>query len=101
MTELHEDFLISLMVSPLLFFALAVGFRLLDNSALLFLQKEILVSSSDVSEKCIKHQISHHSDVNFKKKLRTALLYRKLYHTFLVLMFLSLPLMFLGYFQLN
>ena len=101
MNELYENFVIFLIVSPLFFFIVAVGFRLLDNSALLFLQKEILVTSSNVSDKCIRHQISNHPDLNFRKKLKTALIFKKLHRTFIVLMFVSLPLMVLGYFLLS
>lgn len=101
MNELYENFVIFLIVSPLFFFIIAVSFRLLDNSALLFLQKEILVTSSNVSDKCIKYQISNHPDLDFTRKLKTALLYKKLHKTFIVLMFISVPLMLMGYFLLN
>ncbi|WP_372918852.1 hypothetical protein [Salegentibacter sp.] len=101
MNELYENFVIFLIVSPLFFFIIAVSFRLLDNSALLFLQKEILVTSSNVSDKCIRHQISNHPDVDFRKKLKTALVYKKLHRAFIILMFISLPLMITGYFLLS
>ncbi|HEY9186231.1 MAG TPA: hypothetical protein VIM94_12990 [Salegentibacter sp.] len=101
MNELYENFVIFLIVSPLFFFIIAVSFRLLDNSALLFLQKEILVTSSNVSDKCIKHQISNHPDIVFTKKLRTALLFKKLHRAFIILMFTSVPLMLIGFFLSN
>lgn len=97
MDVLNENLIIFLFISPLLFFIFAVSCRLLDNSALLFLQKEILVTTSNVSEKCIRHQISHHPDKMFKKKLKTALIFKKLHRTFIILMFLSLPLMLIGF----
>ncbi|MDT0642258.1 hypothetical protein RM553_05365 [Zunongwangia sp. F363] len=80
-------------VSPLIFFIIAVSFRLLDNSSLLFLQKEILVNSSNVSIKSIQEQIQNHPDATFRRQLKRALVYRKLHRTFIWLMILSLPVM--------
>jgi len=96
----HENLIIFLTISPLFFFIIAVSFRLLDNSALLFLQKEILVTSSNVSVDCIKSQIKNTEDREFREKLRLALLYRRLHRTCLILMLLSVPLMVTGYFML-
>jgi len=96
----QENFVIFLTISPLFFFIVAVSFRLLDNSALLFLQKEILVTSSNVSLACIKSQIKNTEDKEFRNKLRLALLYRRLHRSCLILMLLSIPLMVTGYFML-
>ncbi|MFD1094690.1 hypothetical protein [Salegentibacter chungangensis] len=93
MSEFYDYFTLSLTLSPLFFFIIAVSFRLLDNSALLFLQKEILVNSSNVSVSCIRHQIQNHPDKSFKKQLKKALLFRHLQRTFLCLMLFTLPVM--------
>ncbi|WP_373059546.1 hypothetical protein [Zunongwangia sp. H14] len=87
-------------ISPLLFFIIAVSFRLLDNSSLLFLQKEILVNSSNVSIKSIQEQIENHPDETFRKQLKRALVYRKLHRTFIWLMVLSLPIMLVSLYLL-
>ncbi len=98
MSELQENIILLLFTSPLLFFIIAVSFRLLDNSALLFLQKDIMVTSANVSEKCIKHQIKNHPDKDFRKKLKTSLIYRKMHRLFISAMFVSLPLVILSYY---
>ncbi|KRG30031.1 hypothetical protein APR42_14785 [Salegentibacter mishustinae] len=100
MSAFHENLIIFLTVSPLFFFIVAVSFRLLDNSALLFLQKEILVTSSNVSVNCIKSQIKITEDKDFRNKLKLALLYRRLHRTCLILMVFSVPLMVTGYYML-
>jgi len=97
-SNFSENLIIFFVVSPLFFFIIAVAFRLLDNSSLLFLQKEILVTSSNVSIKSIKSQINLTEDLVFKRKLRLSLIYRKLNRSFIVLTFLSLPLMLTGYY---
>jgi hypothetical protein len=91
---------IFLLLSPLFFYIIAVSFRLLDNSALLFLQKEILVDSANVSLKMIKEQINSSSDSKFKKKLKRALLYRKIHKVFIILMIAALPVTVVTYFTL-
>ncbi|SKB49157.1 hypothetical protein SAMN05660776_1377 [Salegentibacter holothuriorum] len=100
MNAINENIVIFFTVSPLFFFIVAVSFRLLDNSALLFLQKEILVTSSNVSVDCIKSQIKATEDREFKNKLKLALLYRRMHRTCLILMLFSIPLMFTGYYML-
>lgn len=79
-----------LLFSPLFFFIVAVSFRLLDNSTLLFLQKDILVQSSNVSRKLLKEQIKTSEDKVFTGKLRRALLFRNLQQSFLVISVISL-----------
>jgi hypothetical protein len=91
---------IFLLLSPLFFYIVAVSFRLLDNSALLFLQKEILVDSSNVSLGAIKSQIDSSADTEFKSKLKKALIYRKLHRVFIILMIASLPVTVVTYFTL-
>ena len=76
-------------ILPLLFFVIAVSFRLMDNSALLFLQKDIMVSSSYVSRNTIKRHIASNPDKVFTGKLRRALLYRGLHRIFIILMITS------------
>lgn len=91
---------IFLLLSPLFFFIVAVSFRLLDNSALLFLQKEILIDSSNVSLSAIEEQLHSSKDYQFKKQLKRALLYRKFHRIFIILMLLSLPVTIITYFWL-
>jgi len=64
----------------------------MDNSTLLFLQKDILINSSNVSRSLLKEQIRRNEDPVFTRKLRRALLFRNLQQSFLVGAFLSLPL---------
>jgi len=71
---------------PLLFFVIAVSFRLLDNSALLFLQKDIIVSCSYVPKKKIIKHIASNPDKVFTGKLKRALIYRRLHRLFIILM---------------
>ncbi|MFZ0489512.1 MAG: hypothetical protein WAM00_04650 [Salegentibacter sp.] len=91
MKDLYEYLMLMLTLSPLLFFIIAVSFRLLDNSALLFLQKEILVNTSNVSISSIRQQIDTHPDRTFTRQLKRALIYRRLHRIFLMLMFASMP----------
>lgn len=91
---------IFLLLSPLFFYIIAVCFRLLDNSALLFLQKEILIDSSNVSLQAIKDQIKSSQDSAFKKQLKRALIYRKFHKVFIILMILALPVTVVTYFTL-
>ena len=91
---------IFLLLSPLFFFIIAVSFRLLDNSALLFLQKEILVDSSNVSLKEIQNQIDSSRDSKFKKQLKRALFYRKIHKFFIILMLAAIPITVVTYFTL-
>lgn len=91
---------IFLLLSPLFFYIVAVSFRLLDNSALLFLQKEILVDSSNVSLKAIEEQLISSADSRFKQQLKRALFYRKVHKVFLILMIAALPVTVVTYFTL-
>lgn len=91
---------IFLLLSPLCFFIVAVSFRLMDNSALLFLQKEILVDSSNVSVRAIEEQIEGTNDKKFRNQLKKALLYRKLHRICIFLMIACLPVTVITYFTL-
>jgi ABC-type microcin C transport system permease subunit YejB len=91
---------IFLLLSPLCFFIVAVSFRLMDNSALLFLQKEILVDSSNVSLRAIEEQIENSADKKFKRQLKRALLYRKIHRICIILMIACLPVTVITYFTL-
>lgn len=91
---------IFLLLSPLFFYIVAVSFRLLDNSALLFLQKDILVDSANVSISVIKDQINSSADFKFKTKLKRALIYRKLHRIFIILMIAAIPVTLFTYFTL-
>ena len=55
--EFYECLEVLLFLSPLLFFIVAITFRLLDNSGLLFLQKEILIDSSYESVAILREQM--------------------------------------------
>lgn len=83
---------------PLLFFIIAITFRLMDNSASLFLQKDIMISSSNVSRKLLRQQIAKHSDPDFTKKLKRLLVLRDFQKGFLIIAVLSIPISFLGFF---
>ena len=74
---------------PLLFFVIAVSFRLMDNSALLFLQKEIMVTSCYVPKNTIIKHITSHPDKVFTEKLKRALVYRSVHRFFIILMMSS------------
>lgn len=85
-------------LTPLLLFILAVIFRLLDNSTSLFLQKEILVTSSNVSRNLLKEQIQESEDHRFTQKLKLALVYRNLHQSLMLLAAVSLPLICIAFF---
>ncbi len=91
---------IFLLLSPLCFFIVAVSFRLMDNSALLFLQKEILVDSSNVSLRAIEEQIENSADKNFRSQLKRALLYRKIHRICIILMIACFPITVITYYTL-
>lgn len=91
---------IFLLLSPLCFYIVAVSFRLMDNSALLFLQKEILVDSSNVSVQAIEEQIESSADSKFKNQLKRALFFRKLHRVFIILMIACIPVTVITYFTL-
>ncbi|MBK5193290.1 MAG: hypothetical protein JJE07_08765 [Flavobacteriaceae bacterium] len=91
---------IFLLLSPLFFYIIAVIFRLLDNSALLFLQKEIFVESSNVPLEAIQEQIDSSADPKFKKLLRRTLVFRKIHRVFIILMIAALPVTVITYFTL-
>ncbi|HET8753061.1 MAG TPA: hypothetical protein VFM59_01790 [Salinimicrobium sp.] len=100
MKDIIDYLLILLMLSPLFFFMIAVGFRLLDNSGFLFLQKEIIINSSYVSIEILREQVNSTTDFKFKKKLKRVLLYRSLHKFFLILMIPAIPVTIFTYFAL-
>lgn len=91
MQELYEYLYVIFLLSPLFFFIIAVGFRLLDNSGYLLLKKEINIQSSYVSIKILQDQLNTTADETFKQKLKQVLIYRKLHRLFLILMVISIP----------
>lgn len=91
---------IFLLLSPLVFYIIAVSLRLLDNSALLFLQRDILVDSSNVSLREIEEQLRSSIDSKFKKQLKRALLFRKLHKICIILMVICIPVTIITYFTL-
>ncbi|GAA4311666.1 hypothetical protein GCM10023115_32610 [Pontixanthobacter gangjinensis] len=62
----------------------------MDNSAYLFLKKEILINSSNVSRKILKDQIRNAEDPHFIRQLKRALLFRNLQQSFLIMAVCSL-----------
>ena len=100
MKEFYEYLEILLLISPLLFFIVAVSFKLLDNSAFLFLQKEILIESSYVSAKVLKEQLRNSRDFRFKRKIKRVLVYRRMHSICLSLTFITLPVTLLTFFML-
>ena len=91
---------IFLLLSPLFFYIIAVIFRLLDNSAILFLKKEILIDSSNVPLQTIKEQIETSADPLFTAQLKRTLIYRKTHQVFIILMIAALPVTVITYFML-
>ena len=74
MSELTIEYLIAIAIcSPLFLFIIAVAFRLLDNSASIFLDNEILVDSSYVSADLIREQIEETEDEKLKKSLKNSI----------------------------
>ncbi|WP_108867548.1 hypothetical protein [Aquimarina aquimarini] len=91
MSEFEEYLLAIAICSPLFFFIIAVAFRLLDNSASIFLKHDILVDTSYVSGDIIREHIDNSKDIELRKSLRTALIFRKLHNLFMILMVISIP----------
>lgn len=85
-------------LTPLFLFIIAVSFRLMDNSAYLFLKKDILINSSNVSRSILKDQIKSAEDPDFTRQLKKALLFRNLQQSFMVLAVLSLLISLSFYF---
>ncbi|MBL0683825.1 hypothetical protein [Aquimarina mytili] len=91
MSELEEYLIAIAICSPLFFFIIAVAFRLLDNSAAIFLKHDILVDTSYVSGDIIREHINNSGDSKLKESLKRALLFRKLHNFFMILMVVSIP----------
>ena len=85
-------------LAPLFLFIIAVIFRLMDNSAYLFLKKEILINSSNVSRSVLKKQINAAEDPEFTQQLKKALLYRNLQQSFMIGAIVSLPVSIVFFF---
>ncbi|TRO67535.1 hypothetical protein [Christiangramia sabulilitoris] len=85
-------------LTPLFLFIVAVSFKLMDNSAYLFLQKEIVTTSPNVSRSVIKKEIRMARDPDFIRQLRRALIFRNLHKSFLAFALISLPLSLLFFF---
>ncbi|GAA4273788.1 hypothetical protein U6A24_02375 [Aquimarina gracilis] len=91
MSEIQEYLVAIAICSPLFFFIIAVAFRLLDNSAAIFLKHDILVETSYVSADVIREHINSSEDLKLKKALKRALVFRKLHNLFMILMVISIP----------
>ncbi|WP_026913873.1 hypothetical protein [Christiangramia portivictoriae] len=85
-------------LTPLLLFILAVSFRLLDNSTSLFLQKDIIVNHSNVSRNLMRDAMKHNEDEHFKRKLKTALVFRNLHQVLMILAAITLPISLMIFF---
>ncbi len=91
MSGLKENLIILIICSPIFFLAIGIIFRLLDNSASIFLNNGILIESEYVSVDVIKGKIIETKDTELKKSLLKSLFYRKLHDFFIVLLVISLP----------
>ncbi len=92
MSEKILEYLVAIAVcSPLFFFIIAVAFRLMDNSASIFLKHDILVDTTYVSADIIREHINITDDVKLKASLKRALVFRKLHNFFMILMIISIP----------
>lgn len=100
MNELFDYLQILLMLCPLLFFIIAVGFRLLDNSGFLLLEKEIIVESSYVSVEVLQKQLHSSADPGFQKRLKRVMVYRNLHRLFLYLTIPAVPVAVFAYWYL-
>ncbi|RZS99008.1 hypothetical protein EV197_0210 [Aquimarina brevivitae] len=87
-----EDYLIILVIcAPIFLFIIGVVFRLLDNSASIFLDNEISIDSSYVSEDLIQAYIKQTENDLLRKSLKRALFFRKMHNLFMILMVISIP----------
>ncbi len=76
-TFFTEYFVAFIVGVPLFFFIIGVGLRLLDRSAAIFMEHEILVSSSYVTSKEIKSELAFIKDPSIIKAFRKVLILRK------------------------
>lgn len=88
---MQEYLIILIICAPVFLFIIGVIFRLLDNSASIFMDNEILVDSSYVSEDLILDYIDKSDDSKLRKTLKRALFFRKMHNLFMVLMVISIP----------
>ena len=98
MSELTEYLVATAICLPLFLFIIAVIFRLLDNSASIFLDNDILIDSSYVSGDLIKDQIQDTEDEKQKRLLKRSLFYRKLHNLFMILAVVSVLPIILAFF---
>lgn len=83
---------ILLLSAPFLFLVIGVSFRLMDNSASVFLDHDILISSSYVSTKSIKKLIKFSENQTLEAILRRILTLRKLHNVSMALALITLPI---------
>jgi len=98
MSKGEEISIIIAICLPLLFFILAVIFRLMDNSASVFLNHDIIIGKSYASKDMIKEYVLESDNEELKRSLKKSLLYRRLYNLFMILMVISLPFLVLALF---
>ncbi len=98
MIEFLSEYNVTFIVgTPLFFFVMGVTFRLLDTSAAIFLEHNILVTSSYVTTKEIRRElrVTEHSEI--AKALKKTLIFRKLHDLCMFLTMLS-GVFLIGYF---
>ncbi|MGB3774949.1 MAG: hypothetical protein WA951_06795 [Leeuwenhoekiella sp.] len=78
-----------ILIASIFIFCIAAVFRLLDNSAGLFIANGISVSPFYLSADEIKMQMSKINNKQLLKRLRITLLFQKLHKLFLVLAILT------------
>ncbi len=91
MSQLTDYFIALAICSPIFFFIIAVTFRLMDNSAAIFLDHEIFVDSSYVSVEMINEQLTNTEDEALRKALKRVLMFRRLHNLFMILALITLP----------
>lgn len=77
-------------IASVFVFIIAVIFRLLDNSAKLFISNGISVSPFYLSAETVMEEMEKLDDERLKRKLRRNLMYQKLHKIFTVLAVITL-----------
>ncbi len=77
-------------IASVFVFIIAVIFRLLDNSAKLFISNGISVSPFYLSAETVMEEMEKLDDERLKRKLRRNLIYQKLHKIFTVLAVITL-----------
>jgi len=98
MIDFFSEYNVTLLLgTPLVFFVIAVGFRLLDTSAAIFLEHNILVTSSYITTKEILSELEITEQPAIAKSLKKNLIFRRLHNFFMLLAGVS-GVVFFSYF---